>query len=199
MEPGPREQEALRQRLYRPDASSADVHSYLGAAAPEQDPQAPHDGAEPAPGTPVAVAPVRRRRVRPVLAAAGLAVVLAAAAFAAGRLAPAPSSPPSSAAASFTTSAPRAPDDSLVGTAVVDGGSRDRARGRAASADQGELYTVARGDTVPGIARRFDLCTADVIVALPYGADPADPPAGQRLLLVRGAVAQPASASPGAC
>ena len=135
--------------------------------------------------------------MRPVLAA-GLAVVLAGAAFAAGRLAPAPTSTPSSAAASFT-SAPRAPDDSLVGTAVVDGGSRDRARGRAASADQGELYTVARGDTVPGIARRFDLCTADVIVALPYGADPADPPAGQRLLLVRGAVAQPASASLGAC
>jgi uncharacterized protein (DUF433 family) len=61
------------------------------------------------------------------------------------------------------------------------------------------LYTIARGDTVTGIAQRFRICAADIYSALPYGADTADLAPAQQLLLQAHTLDPSDYAVPGAC
>ena len=49
------------------------------------------------------------------------------------------------------------------------------------------------------IAERFRLCLADVYGALPYGADAAEPPPAQQLLLQGHTLNPIECAAPGAC
>jgi len=189
VEPDAREKEALRQRLYRPGASTTDLASYLDAAEPER--------AEP-------VAPLRVRPGSSVgrrLVGVGAAVVLAlTGAVVVGVLA---RSPEVTATAGRTPSAAAPTDgarsEAAAGT-MLDEGTRPHATGRAvAEPPHRYLYTIARGDTVTGIATRFRLCAADIYGALPYGADTAHLVPSQQVLL-QGHTFDPADyAVPGAC
>lgn len=80
--------EALRKRLYAPDASGEDIERYRTAAIEVQPPAAPRapavDDAEPEPSAPV---PRRRRRLLVVAAVATVLVVLAGVGVAAVRIA----------------------------------------------------------------------------------------------------------------
>ena len=182
--------EALRRRLYRPGASAEDLDSYLDAAGPLR-------AATPGPPGPRARSRPGRRRVHLVVVAAAIVVALPAAA-AVGTLARTPSSAP----VAVTSPLPSAPPSTgrRASSAVLDGGSRPNAAGRAERrTPHGYLYTVARGDTVIAIAERFRLCAADVYGALPYGADASALPPEQQLLL-EGHLLDPAEyAVPGAC
>jgi hypothetical protein len=172
---GPRDVEALRRRLYRPDASPEDVAAYAAVAEPEPE-------AAEAPGEPTA-----RRWERLPLVLGVVALLVAGGVVANGLLQGA--APPSAAAPVRTVQLD--PDDGLPAriVPVVDGGTRAGASGAAERVGtSGFLYTVARGDTVLGVARRFGLCTGDVLIALPYGADAGDLPAGQQITLVRARV-----------
>ena len=189
MEADATEREALRQRLYRPGASAADLATYLDAAQPE---------------APEPVAPARTRSGPSTgrrLVAVGSAVVLAlTGAVAVGVLARSPEVAPP---AGRTPSAAAPTDDGRIEAAagaMRDEGARPQATGRAVrEPPRGYLYTIARGDTVTGIAARFRLCAADVYGALPYGADTAELAPSQQLLL-QGHTLDPADyAVPGAC
>jgi hypothetical protein len=173
--------EALRRRLYRPDASTADLAVYLRATAEE----------EPA-GTaqePAAVAPPVRASLRPFVV--GGSVVAAAALLGAVLLTSAPRTPAPTSAPSLAAATPEQSEDSdgswhvtFVQVDVLDGGRADHADG-AARADGPDRYryVVAPGDTVDAMADRFGLCTADVLDALPYGVDPGALPSGASLEL----------------
>lgn len=190
MEQEGRDAEALRRRLYRPGASAEDLDSYLDAAEPLR--TATHDSAS----RPARPAAGPRRRLRLVAAGSAVAMVLAGA-VAVGALARSPSTGP---VASATRSTASQRPVGRRASAILDGGSRPHATGRAEQEDpHGILYTVARGDTVLAIAERFGLCAADVYGALPYGADTARLPPEQRLLLEDHALEPAEYALPGAC
>lgn len=173
--------EALRRRLYRPDASPTDVADYLSAA--EAEPDAASSAPEPA---------EPRRSARPTPFVIGGVVVAAAALLGAVLLT---SGPPTPTAAATTPAAPtvRTTQDSdgswtvTSGESVVlDGGERDHAHGSSVAEGPDRLrYTVSSDDTVAAIARRFQLCPADVLQALPYGFDAGSLPAGTTLELTR--------------
>ena len=198
-----REAEALRRRLYRPDSSPADLEAYQHVAAPEAPEDGPEDAAVDA-QEPASSAPPARPRRRPALlrtAVAGVGVVLVASAVAVGAVAlrAAPHADPTPSAVRWTA-APRDPGDVMNAPSVLDGGVRDHARGQAAAASgDGIVYTTAHGDTVPAIAGRFGLCSADVLTALPYGFDPARLPTGQHLLLQRLTTTAQRDEGSGAC
>ena len=189
MESDAREREALRQRLYRPGASTTDLASYLDAAEPERE--------APVPRPQVRAEPSRGRR----LVAVGSAVVLAlTGAVVVGVLARSPGvTPTSGPTASAAPPTDRAPTDGAP-LPMLDEGTRPHATGRAVREPPHDyLYTIARGDTVTGIAQRFRLCPADIYGALPYGASTAELPPSQQLLL-QGHTLDPAEyAVPGAC
>ena len=87
----------------------------------------------------------------------------------------------------------------MVALAVVDEGRRPHATGPAEPAGAfSSDYTVAPGDTVRGIANRFGLCSADVLLALPNGVDASRLPPGRRILLLR-ASAAPSRAGARSC
>ena len=189
MEPDAREREARRQRLYRPGASTTDLASYLDAAEPERE--------EPAPRARVHPEPSRGRR----LVAVGSAVVLAlTGAVVVGQLARSPDvTPPAGRTASAAPPTDRTRSGAAAG-AILDEGTRPHATGRALRRPPDEyLYTIARGDTVTGIAARFRLCAADIYGALPYGADTAELAPAQQLLLRAHTLDPSDYAVPGAC
>jgi nucleoid-associated protein YgaU len=210
----PDDAESLRRRLSRTGASAADLQSYLatvgpadaearvaGADAPQERP-APEAAPESSAGGPDPRG--RRRRALVGLGAgAGVIVLLAGGAFGVGRLgpAPAPSTPAPAVSSFFITDPSRDPGDTLVRV----GGAHDRgtmrgAKGAAAAAGTGRYwYTMSGGDTVEGIARRFEVCTADVVGALPYGAAPSALPAGQVILVRKASAAPPTYDASGIC
>jgi hypothetical protein len=190
--------EALRRRLYTPGASPADLVAYLAQAAPRES-----TGPEEQESLPGPTAHRRRRGLLPVgIAVVGAALVLAVgavwtgAAGARSAAVPAPSSTPSSVG---WAAAPRDPGDVMDAPSVLDGGSREHARGHAATSGDAYVYTTARGDGVTAIAGRFGLCLADVLTALPYGFDQAHVPAGQHLLLQRLLTTAQRGSGSGAC
>jgi hypothetical protein len=189
MEPDAREREALRQRLYRPGASTTDLASYLDAAEPERP--------EPEPPVTARAVPSAGRR----LVTVGAAVVLAlTGAVVVGVLARSPGVAPTAApTASAARSTDRTPSDGAP-LPMLDEGTRPHATGRAVREPPHDyLYTIARGDTVTAIAQRFRLCAADIYGALPYGASTERLPPSQQLLL-QGHTLDPADyAVPGAC
>jgi hypothetical protein len=176
----PEDAEALRQRLYRPGASAADLAGYLHATEEERVPADP--------GSPSSIAPPGPR-LRPFVLG-GLVVAAAALVgsvlMVGGPPAPAARTPqPTAGAAQQADGSWRvAFGDSIV----FDGGERAHARGSSvAEGPEAVRYTLASGDTVVAIAKRFQLCPGDVLRALPYGFDPADLPAGESLELARDA------------
>jgi nucleoid-associated protein YgaU len=186
-----RESEALRRALYRPGASAEDVDSYLAVAVDAAPPRAAGAGR---------AAPRSSDVGRRLLAAAAAAAVVAlvAGALASGALeAPVPSAAPIPATPTSSAARPAATITIDPGTGrivplptVVDRGFRRSAMGTAVRMGVGQyLYTVAAGDTVSGIAQRFRLCDADVLVSLPYGFDAGAIPPGKQLLLSRAAAA----------
>ena len=169
MEQDERDAETLRHRLYRPGASAADLAVYLRVAEAERPADAVAEPAPVPPGPPL----------RPFVI--GGAVVAAAALLGAVLLTSGPPTPPSTVPA--TTATASGPVRS-VPTAAVDRGQREHAGGLALEDDLGTYrYAVVDGDTVSAIAARFGLCPADVLLALPYGFDPAKLPKGESLEL----------------
>lgn len=177
----PEDAEALRRRLYRPGASDADLSSYLQATTPE----GPAGSAPPA-------EPERRPPVRPFVVgaiavgcAALLGGLLLSGALTPSRAAPgvAAATPSSAATASFQAGGNQV---EFVTTTVLDGGSAPHARGAAVQEGPDRYrYTVAAGDTVDGVGGRFGVCAGDVLVALPYGTDPARLPADQTVEIAK--------------
>jgi hypothetical protein len=219
----PRDPEALRRRLYEPDASQEDFAAYERALradgraepGPADHAPGPHEQDDPEPdhhepdgptGSDQEVAaapdaPRRGRRILPVLSAVAgvLAAVLIGGAIATGALGPHLVAPPSTAPTDsrWTTLATRDPGDSIVSRPIVeDRGGRAHAEGDAVVFGPGLLrYTAARGDTVTAVARRFGLCRADVLLALPYGFIGSTLPAGSVLQLEHRAAADAPTAA----
>lgn len=161
------DQEALRRRLYRPGASAADLATYLHVAAAEAPAEVAAE-AEPGPGP----------SLRPF--AVGASVVAGAALLGglllSGVLTPQTVAPTVLAAtpAPAATVDPGSGQVEFVTATVLDGGRARHATGAAVPEGPDRYrYTIASGDTVQGIAARFGVCTGDVLVALPYGVDPA--------------------------
>ena len=200
MQQDPRDTEALRRRLYRPEASEVDVAAYARATDATDGPAAMRDvGADGAPAGPAASTAGRRRRV--AVLGAGLALVIGAAAASGALTAPA-----AAPAASPTASAPArgvvldARTGREVAAPAADSGARPDAAGEAEEDAVGRYrYTVAEDDTVAGVATRFGLCTGDVLVSLPYGFDAGALPAGQQLLVRRFSASPPSYDASGSC
>ena len=184
--------EALRRRLYRPGASPADVDSYLdalGPAAPSEEVDAPV--ADPPDG------PRSRGRLLLVAAAVLLTVSTIGGVLAGGATAPSAAPTPSATSMAVDT---RSGTMEVAVPIVEDRGRQPEAAGVSSVAGpQRFIYTVAHGDTVSAIASRFDLCTGDVLVALPYGFDGSTLPAGNQLLLRRYTTTPPSYDASGAC
>lgn len=181
VDPDRDDREALRRRLYRPDASATDVAAYRSATDAERSEDL-HPQQEPLEAGP-------RGSVR--LLVVGGACVAGAALIGGVLLAGAggpPASAPTSAAAVPSAVGTRQADGSweiaFSPSAVLDGGRRSGAEGDAvADGPDRYRYAVADGDTVSGIAARFALCRADVIQSLPYGSGEGSLPAGGSLEL----------------
>lgn len=164
------DREALRRRLYGPDASPEDVAAYEATAGPadvQAEPEGP--GAE-------AARHGRGRGRTAAMAAIGVVLVLGGLLLGHRLITGVVQAGTTAASAAPTTTTSR----------IADQGAGPYAEGAATREGRVRvLYTVAAGDTIIGIAARFGLCTGDVLVALPYGFDPSDLPSGQSLQLQR--------------
>ena len=187
---GPEDAEALRRRLYRPGASAADLASYLHVAEVDEPAEAePSAAVEPGPS------------IRPfVIGAVGVAAAaLLGGVLLSGGLA-VPAATPQMPTVAVTSDGTVTWNETFVQTAVLDGGERAHAHGTSvAEGPDRYRYTVASGDTVEAIARRFELCSTDVLVALPYGFSAADLPAGSTLELGRATSAGRQESHNGTC
>ena len=180
----PEDAEALRRRLYRPGASAADLATYLHVAEVD----------EPAVAAAVVTTVDPGPSIRPFVI--GAACVAAAALLGGVLLSGGLSATPAATAAptiavtddadgsTWRTTFSADVTGHFVQAVVLDSGERAHAHGTSvAEGPDRYRYTVASGDTVAAIARRFELCSTDVIVALPYGFSAADLPAGSTLEL----------------
>jgi hypothetical protein len=173
----PDDAESLRRRLYRTGASAADLQSYLATVGPA-DAEARVAGAdapqerpapEAAPESSAGGPDPRGRRRRALVGLGAGAGVIVLLAGGAFGVGRLGPAP-----------APSTPAPAVSSFFITDP-SRDP------------------GDTVGGIARRFEVCTADVVGALPYGAAPSALPAGQVILVRRASAAPPTYDASGIC